>query len=44
MKGIHSVCVNKDTLDESPFAFRRIEDIAEVIGDAVRIEKRRNTP
>ena len=39
MKGIHSVCVNKDTLDESPFAYRKIEDIAEVIGDTVRIDK-----
>ncbi len=39
MKGIHSVCVNKDTLDESPFAYRRIEDIMEVIGDTVRIDK-----
>lgn len=39
MKGIHSVCVNKDTLDESPFAYRKIEDIMEVIGDTVQIDK-----
>ena len=39
MKGIHSVCVNKDTLDESPFAYRKIEDIAAVIGATVQIHK-----
>lgn len=39
MKGIHSVCVNKDTLDESPFAYRKIEDIVDVIGETVTIDK-----
>lgn len=39
MKGIHSVCVNKDTLDESPFAYRRLEDIMDVIGDTVKMDK-----
>ena len=39
MNGIYSVCINKDTLDESPFAYRNIEDIAAVIGDTVRIDK-----
>lgn len=39
MKGIHSVCVNKDTLDESPFAYRKLQDIMEVIGDTVEIQK-----
>ena len=39
MKGIHSICVNKDTLDESPFAYRRIEDMLEVVGDTVEIDK-----
>ncbi len=39
MEGIHSVCINKDTLDESPFAYRGLTDIASVIGDTVRIEK-----
>jgi len=39
MEGIHSVCINKDTLDESPFAYRKAEDIANVIGDTVKIDK-----
>ena len=39
MKGIYSICINKDTLDESPFAYRGIDDIAEVIRDTVKIDK-----
>lgn len=39
MDGIHSICINKDTLDESPFAYRQIEDIVDVIGDTVKIDK-----
>lgn len=39
MEGIHTICINKDTLDESPFAYRKIEDIAAVIGDTVQIDK-----
>ena len=39
MEGIYSICVNKDTLDESPFAYRGINDIASVIGETVQIEK-----
>lgn len=39
MEGIHTICVNKDTLDESPFAYRTIDDIAAVIGDTVQIDK-----
>ena len=39
MEGIYSICINKDTLDESPFAYRRIDDIAAVIGETVRIDK-----
>ncbi len=39
MDGIHSICVNKDTLDESPFAYRKIQDIVDVIGDTVQIDK-----
>ena len=37
MKGIYSSCVNKDTLDEAPFAYRNIEDIKETIKDTVAI-------
>ncbi len=39
MEGIHSVCINKDTLDESPFAYRKLEDITDVISDTVKIDK-----
>ena len=39
MKGIYSSCINKDTLDEAPFAYRTIEDITEVIGDTVTINQ-----
>ncbi len=39
MEGIHSVCVNQDTLDESPFAYRKLEDIIDVIKDTVHIDK-----
>ena len=39
MEGIHSICVNKDTLDEAPFAYRKIDDIAEVIEDTVTIDR-----
>lgn len=39
MEGIHSICINKDTLDESPFAYRKLEDIAGAIGSTVKINK-----
>lgn len=39
MEGIHSICINKDTLDESPFAYRKLEDIAGAIGSTVKIDK-----
>ena len=39
MNGIHSICINKNTLDESPFAYRSIDDIAKAIGDTVKIDK-----
>jgi RNA-splicing ligase RtcB len=39
MKGIYSSCINKDTLDEAPFAYRGIDEIKEVIGDTVTIDK-----
>lgn len=37
MKGIYSSCVGADTLDEAPFAYRSISEVAERIGDTVRI-------
>ncbi len=39
MEGIYSICINKDTLDESPFAYRGIDDIASVIEPTVKIDK-----
>jgi len=38
MEGIHSVCINKDTLDESPFAYRSMEDMLQVIGETVTVD------
>ena len=39
MKGIYSSCIGKDTLDEAPFAYRRLDEIADAIQDTVYIEK-----
>ena len=39
MDGIYSICINQATLDESPFAYRGIDDIANVIGETVTIDK-----
>ena len=39
MKGIYSTSISKETLDESPFAYRKISDILTAIGDTVEIEK-----
>lgn len=39
MKGIYSPSINKETLDEAPFAYRGLEEIAAVIGDTVSISK-----
>lgn len=38
MKGIYSSCINKDTLDEAPFAYRDYDAIAEVVTDTVTID------
>ena len=37
MRGIYSSCVGVDTLDEAPFAYRSITEIAEQIKDTVKI-------
>ncbi len=37
MEGIYSTSVNEKTLDESPFAYKPIEDIINTIGDTVEI-------
>lgn len=39
MKGIYSSCISKETLDEAPFAYRTLDDIASVICDTVKIEQ-----
>ena len=39
MTGIYSSCIGKDTLDEAPFAYRGINEIKEVIGETVTIDK-----
>jgi RNA-splicing ligase RtcB len=39
MKGIYSSCIGKDTLDEAPFAYRGIDEITQVIGESVAIDK-----
>lgn len=39
MKGIYSSCISKDTLDEAPFAYRNLDDIADAINDTVSINK-----
>jgi RNA-splicing ligase RtcB len=40
MRGIWSSTVCKDTLEESPMAYKRAKDVLDYIGDTVEIEKR----
>lgn len=39
MKGIYCSVINSNTLEESPFAYRRIDDIINELEDCVEIEK-----
>ena len=39
MEGIYSTCVRKDTLDECPFAYRRIDELKEAISEVLEIEE-----
>ena len=39
MKGIYTTSVNEDTIDESPFAYKPMEEILEHIKDTVDVEK-----
>ena len=39
MEGIYTTCVNKDTIDESPFAYKRKEDILPMLEDTAEIIK-----
>lgn len=40
MKGIYTTSVNEDTLDESAFAYKRVEDIIPSLESTAEIEKR----
>ena len=40
MKGIYSTCINRDTLDEAPFAYRGIDKILPQLKDTADIEAR----
>ena len=37
MQGIYSTSVNADTLDEAPMAYKRLDDIIDVIGESVDV-------
>lgn len=39
MKGIFTTCVSSNTLDESPMAYKPMEEILRVIGDTIEIEE-----
>ena len=39
MENIYSSCINKDTLDEIPLAYKDVELIKKSIGDSVEIVK-----
>lgn len=39
MQGVYSSCINKATLDEAPFAYRRLEEMQELLSDTVEIER-----
>lgn len=39
MKGIYSSCLGAETLDEAPFAYRSLAEIAEQIRDTVAVEE-----
>lgn len=39
MKGIHTSCVSAGTLDEAPFAYRDLQEIAETVSDTIRIDQ-----
>jgi RNA-splicing ligase RtcB len=40
MRGVWSSTVGKDTLEESPMAYKRPKDVLDYIGDTVEVEKR----
>ena len=40
MKGIYTTCVNGDTLDESPMAYKGMEEIIRNIGPTAQVKQR----
>ncbi len=40
MRGIWTSCIAKNTLDESPMAYKKAADILEAIHDTIEVEKR----
>ncbi len=39
MEGIYTTCVSKETLDESPFVYKPMEEILNQIGDTVTVDR-----
>lgn len=39
MKDVYCTCVNKDTFDEAPFAYRRIDEILPTLAETVEVTK-----
>jgi RNA-splicing ligase RtcB len=39
MKGIYTTSVNQSTIDESPMAYKPMQEIIDCIGDTVEIER-----
>ena len=37
MKGIYTSCVNRSTIDESAFAYKKMDDILKYIADTVEV-------
>ena len=37
MQGVYTTCVNENTLDEAPFAYKKMEDILDCIDEAVDV-------
>ena len=37
MQGVYTTCVNEHTLDEAPFAYKKMEDILDCIDEAVDV-------
>lgn len=39
MKGIYTSCIGTGTLDEAPFAYRRMNDILNIVEDTITVDK-----